>query len=271
MNQKFRFALVLAVGLLLLVSNAWGCVFASFGGSSGGSYSWISETLSTNPEGSYYSEASLGHGDAPILEQDTQIEAMDYSATKGAYSDGGDYAEVTYSLKNAVLRTAFSAEASNMGGYAIAKESWDVVSADSIAFTARAKNRKGYEAKVTTDITNGGVDFENEAMASATTATATQKLNRAWGDEILRSLYAKNGRKIGNHYSKTSFVYTGDPPKYDYEDTATATYSDAVVTPAGGPQIPSPPTIPPGEYDPPPFTPPTLPYTPYQWPTGEGW
>lgn len=265
MNYKSRSALVLAVGLLLFVSNAWGCVSATFGGSSGGSSSSISETLSTDPEDSYHSEASLGQGDAPILQQNAQIEG-DYSATKGAYSNDGDYAEVTYSLTNAVLESDFSAEASNMGIYAIAKESWDVISADSIAFTARAKNRNGYEAKVTTDITNGGVDFENEALASETTATATQKLNQAWGDKVVRSLYANNGRKVRNHYSTTSFAYTGALPKYDYEDTATATSSDAVVTPTGGPKIPTPPSIPVGG-----FTPPSLPYKPFQWPRGTGW
>jgi hypothetical protein len=133
----------------------------------------VSEKLSTNPGGSFSSTSSLNCGSDVTLLQNAKINGMDYGATKSAYSDDGDYAEVTYTLKNAVLGSDFSASANNMGSYVIASETWDVISADSIEFSAYARNRKSYEAKVITNIENGGVDFTNEAKATYSTAIAT--------------------------------------------------------------------------------------------------
>lgn len=263
MRRTSKNTVVLILGLLFLVSDAYG-ITATFGGRSGGSSSGISETLSTNPDGSFFSTSTYGTG-ATLL-QNNQINGMDYGATKFAYSNYGDYAKVTYTLKNAVLGSDFSASASNMGSYAIATETWNVISADSIEFSAYARNRKNYEAKVTTNIEDGGVDFTNEAKATYSTAIATQALSDAWGDKIKRDLSSNNKLKYSAHYSIDSFDYSGEPPKYDYEDTATATKYDATVTPTGGPESPSPPSPPGIEI---PVIP--TPYQPPVWPVGLGW
>ncbi len=269
MNHKSGYALVLMLSLLFLVSNACG-ITSNFGGTSGGSSSSISETLSTDPKGGFSSTSSLNYGSSVTLQQNTQVNGLDYQGEESVYSNYNDYVKVTYNLKNAVLGISLSntAGASNMGSYAIASEEWDVVSADSITFSAFARNRKNYEAKVTTDITKGGVVFTNEAKASSTEAIATQTLNQAWGDKITRTLSAKNNRKRSAHYSTDSFYYTGSPKKYDYKDTAKATYGDAVLTPTGGPGA----TSPPGFDWPAPPKPPSYPfYQPTVWPTGSGW
>jgi hypothetical protein len=91
-------------------------------------------------------------------------------------------------------------------------------------------------------------------------------LNDAWGDKITRDLSSNNKRKYSAHHSTNEFDYTGEPPKYDYEDTAKATKYYATVTPTGGPELPSPPSLPGIEI---PVI--TTHYQPPVWPVGLGW
>lgn len=268
MNQKARSMMVLILGLLFCASNACG-ITSIIGGSSGGVTYQQLETWDTNPGGSASSTQTVYLGGGVTSMQNTQIDGLDYEDTKSARSTSGDYAEVSYKLENAVLgmSSVNDAWATPYSSYAVAGEEWDIQSADSIEFSAYAKNRwpKYYEAKVTTNIVNGGVLFENKAQASKYTAFATQTLTDAWGEKITRVLSANNGFRFRNQKVESYDIEAENP--VDYEDTAKATRYIATVTPTGGPVQPTPPSYPPYEW--PVSSGPS--YPSYQWPVGLGW